>query len=149
MDSPKVSTDLHIKNMVLPLRISKTRTYKSWSSMKERCFNKNHKNYRYYGGRGITVCDRWKTFSNFYEDMGERPEETSIDRIDPNLGYFKENCQWATRSQQNKNKRRKRNSLLDSLRKNKEFMKAREFLGFPIEKAFITEKEWETFNRDA
>jgi len=74
--------------------------------MLQRCNNPNHSHYKYYGGRGIKVCDRWlESFENFYEDMGERPEDLTLDRIDVNKGYYPENCKWSTRSEQNSNKR--------------------------------------------
>ena len=80
-------------------------TWNSWSSMKKRCNNENHVSYQSYGGRGIKVCDRWNVFDNFLEDMGERPNGKTLDRIDVDKGYFPENCRWATLSEQQKNKR--------------------------------------------
>jgi predicted XRE-type DNA-binding protein len=80
-------------------------TYKSWDSMKQRCLNPNHERYKDYGSKGIIICERWKnSFENFLEDMGERPEGTTIDRIDNSDGYYKENCRWATFKQQARNK---------------------------------------------
>jgi hypothetical protein len=76
-----------------------------WSDMRGRCSNSNHRQYRDYGGRGVTVCDRWQTFSNFAEDMGDRPDGLSLDRVDNSKGYGPENCQWATRQEQNSNRR--------------------------------------------
>lgn len=81
--------------------------YKSYKSMMARCYRSTEINYPNYGGRGITVCDRWKVSpDNFYEDMGERPEGTSIDRIDVDGNYCPENCRWATLEMQNCNKRK-------------------------------------------
>lgn len=85
-----------------------TPTYHSWAGMKARCLNPLHRAYRDYGGRGITVCDRWLSFDNFLADMGEKPTGLSIDRIDLNGSYFPGNCRWATTSQQSRNKRNNR-----------------------------------------
>jgi len=83
-------------------------TYEAWCSMKTRCYNPRSANYKYYGARGISVCDRWDLFDNFLSDMGERPSpDLSLDRINNELGYFPENCRWATRSEQRRNQRRK------------------------------------------
>lgn len=82
--------------------------YNSWYSMKYRCTNMNAANYKYYGGRGIIVCERWmQSFENFYQDMGPRPTgKHSLDRIDNNGNYEPSNCRWATDDQQYKNKSR-------------------------------------------
>lgn len=80
--------------------------YVSWRKMKDRCSNKKHPFYSRYGGRGISVCDRWlESFSNFLADMGCRPSAAhSLDRIDNNGPYCPTNCRWSTRTQQHRNK---------------------------------------------
>lgn len=83
----------------------KTGTYRSWRQMRGRCNNKNDKGYKNYGGRGIKICDRWNDFENFLEDMGERPIGKSIDRVDVNGDYLKENCKWSTPIEQANNMR--------------------------------------------
>lgn len=82
-----------------------SRTYSSWTAMHARCRNPKAHSYADYGGRGISVCDRWKSFENFLADMGGRPLQTSIDRIDPNGNYEPGNCRWATVEVQGDNKR--------------------------------------------
>lgn len=81
----------------------KSRAYRSWEHMKRRCLNATAKDYYRYGGRGITVCNRWLNFENFYADMGDRPENTSIDRIDNNGNYEPGNCRWSTPKEQQDN----------------------------------------------
>lgn len=78
--------------------------YFIWNGMIQRCKNKNHRSYYRYGERGITVCNRWLRFDNFYQDMGDRPEGLQLDRINNDLGYYKENCRWVTHKENTKNK---------------------------------------------
>jgi hypothetical protein len=88
--------------------MSGTPTYDSWKNMMRRCLNPKHKTYSCYGGRGITVCERWKTFENFLADMGEKPAGKTLGRINNNEGYEPFNCRWETRQEQNNNTRRLR-----------------------------------------
>lgn len=84
-----------------------TSTWKSWISMRNRCYRKNLRAYKWYGRRGITVCDRWlHSFENFLNDMGERPIGKSLDRISSDGNYAPENCRWATPKEQANNTRR-------------------------------------------
>ncbi len=84
---------------------SKTPAYSSWASMKQRCLNVNNPSYPNWGGRGITICDRWLKFEAFLADMGPRPAGTSLDRIDNDGPYAPENCRWATHQVQTTNSR--------------------------------------------
>lgn len=81
-----------------------TPEYKIWSDMLKRCNNPKHISYKYYGGKGVSVCTRWRDFSNFYADMGDRPKGYSLDRIDPSGNYEPSNCRWATAQQQTENR---------------------------------------------
>lgn len=79
----------------------KSGAYRSWIAMRKRCASTSS----YYGGRGIKVCKQWDRFENFLDDMGERPKDMTLDRIDPFGDYEPSNCRWATRAQQQRNKR--------------------------------------------
>jgi hypothetical protein len=79
-------------------------SYRSWIKMKDRCLNPAHVYSKYYRLKGVTICEKWLSFEGFYEDMGDRPDGYSLDRIDNNLGYFKDNCRWIPLRDQPKNR---------------------------------------------
>jgi len=86
--------------------MSGTSEYSSWESMKGRCLNPNRREYKNYGGRGIKICDEWLSFDGFFKDIGKKPSKLhSLERIENDRGYYKENCKWATKHEQERNKR--------------------------------------------
>jgi hypothetical protein len=137
--------------------MSRTPEHESWRSLKKRCLCKTCKAYKYYGGRGITVCERWRdSFENFLADMGPKPSpKHSIDRINVNGNYEPSNCRWATWSQQviNRNKMGSNSSGITGVHWDKKSQRwsaqiriggDRKCLTFPnIEQAIETRKRWE------
>ncbi len=96
-----------------------TLTYKTWKSMKARCYQSSHQDYVDYGGRGIKVCDAWlNDFSVFFADMGKRPSEKhTIERNNTNADYSPDNCRWATQKEQMQNTRRSKTVTIDGITK--------------------------------
>lgn len=127
--------------------MSRSFEYRAWAHMKHRCSNVRDKNYKHYGGRGIKVCSRWqKSFINFLDDMGPRPEKGTLERVNNAKGYSKRNCCWATQKDQARNTRRtlfvQWEDKLVSLGKLAEdhgmrpdVLRQRIILGWPIQKA--------------
>lgn len=142
-NSDKITTHGHVSGY------KKSPTYKSWQSMLNRCQNSKNEYFKDYGGRGIKVCQSWQKFENFLADMGERPEGKTLDRYPDNNGnYSPENCRWATKKEQQNNRR---NSIFLTYEGKTQTMGQWEVekgmckstlrsriikLGWPIEKAF-------------
>lgn len=102
----RYETNSHLRQYMTRKGFQYKPAYASYMNMLQRCYNKNNMLYKYYGGRGIRVCDRWlESFDNFYADMGDRNPGMGIDRINNDGHYEPSNCRWTTQSEQNKNKR--------------------------------------------
>jgi len=129
--------------------MSRTKIYRIWAGMITRCLDENNPSYKNYGGRGITICDRWlgkNGFINFYADMGDCPKGKSLDRINNDKGYYKKNCKWSTKKEQANNRRTNHliiyNGKTQTLKQWAEELKIDEFLirsrikyGWSVERA--------------
>jgi hypothetical protein len=133
--------------------VVRSRTYDSWKRMLRRCRSPNDISFPNYGGRGILVCDRWRSFENFLADVGERPSGTFLGRIDNNGHYEPGNVRWETRLQQNRNKRTNRvltirgvtgclTLLCEHFRVNKKTVSTRLCRGWLPEDAFFKPLQW-------
>lgn len=96
---------------------SRSATYNSWRAMTSRCTYEKDKSYKYYGGRGIRICEKWQAFEGFMEDMGECPKGLTLERRDSNANYEPDNCIWVTRTEQTKNKSNSRVLTIDGVSK--------------------------------
>lgn len=94
-------------------RNHQNKLYQVWCQIKGRCLNPSNQAYKNYGGRGVTLCERWLEFDNFLADMGERPTGMTLERVDNNKGYSPDNCRWASRAEQNRNTRKNRLFTID------------------------------------
>jgi hypothetical protein len=94
---------------------SASREMRSYSQMKQRCCNKENKDYAFWGGKGVTICDQWlDSFENFLKDMGERPANTTLDRKNNDGNYEPNNCRWATQTEQNRNRSNSKNITINN-----------------------------------
>ncbi len=142
-------------------RMSKTRQYKIWNQMLVRCYNSNNRSYKFYGARGIKVCNKWKHFEGFWKDMGNGySDKLQIDRRNNNNGYFKKNCHWVTPKEQQNNRTNNKILILNGvsrtlmqwselLKIHRGTIQSRLMRGWSTEKALITpirKKEHTVFN---
>ncbi len=97
--------------------VIRTKAYIVWDAIIQRCCNPKNPNYKHYGGRGISVCERWRSFDEFYKDMGDPPNEMEIDRKDNNGNSEPDNCRWVTRKENMRNTRRNHNIKYNRLTK--------------------------------
>lgn len=137
--SENLSKHGHIKNG------KKSPEYGSWQAMHARCNNPKHQNYERYQQLGITVCEEWSTFDKFIEDMGLKPSpEHTIDRIENTKGYYKENCRWATKKEQQRNKRD--TTFVEYKGQIKSVPEWAELLGFSLPTLYgrIVKRKWDT-----
>lgn len=129
--------------------LSTTNNYGAWNNMIQRCTNPNQTAYASYGGRGIKVCDEWLTFEGFIKDMGMRHKKMTLERINNELGYSKDNCKWATRKEQANNRRTNVkleyngkvmtiSQWADKVGLKKDVLKARIERGWSVERALTT-----------
>lgn len=124
---------------MLSHRMYGTKTYRTWDSMIQRCFNPKDARYADWGGRGITVCRDWLVFDGFYKDMGEKPHGCSIDRINNNGNYEPSNCRWVTNKEQSNNRRS--NIVIDLDGESKTLMQWCEKFGVKYSKAYFQYKK--------
>lgn len=113
-----MSSEHHCYKHGNAIRGKTTRTYQTWADMVKRCTNPNCNNWTNYGGRGIKVCERWRKFEHFLEDMGDKPPGTTIDRINNEGDYEKANCRWASMKHNMRNTRRSKFVLVDGVLRN-------------------------------
>lgn len=135
---------------------TKQSAYITYIGMKQRCTDPNSTNYHNYGGRGITICDRWRSsFQAFFEDMGPRPFKMTLERINNDGNYCPENCRWASRKEQARNTRKKRTIVIDGVETHiaelaekygidMRTLDRRLKAGWPLEKALDKKLQWNT-----
>jgi hypothetical protein len=122
--------------------LSFTPTHIAWINMRQRCQNPNRPDYKHYGGRGISVYERWNNFNLFLKDMGLKPKGLTLERIDNDKGYYKSNCKWATIKEQRNNNRR--NHLITFGGKTFPMVKWAELTGLPYDtiRCRLKKKNW-------